>query len=246
MEQEERPKRIRDRIKLTLPMRVTCRESRSYKWVEATRLLDITQFGAGFTLKRVTEPGRLLLLTLPMPRQLRCFDHAELQYSVWALVRHFSVLPETTVEGGTIYRGGVAFLGKRPPRSFETHPATRYEPLDPGSVKAELWQVCETKTGGGQQSVVRSETRLMVPVEVFVQVYDESGKVFKEEHTVTENISSRGASIPTGLDVEVGRFLRITSERDKVSLFAAVRSLRVAPDGITRLGLEFLHQRWPI
>jgi len=227
-------------------MRVTCRESRGYQWVESTRLLDVTQFGAGFTLKRLTEPGRLLLLTMPLPRQLRCFDHADLQYSVWALVRHFSVFRETTDEGGTIFRGGVAFLGKRPPRSFEADPATRYEPQEHCGAKAELWQVNDPVGAGGQRNVARAETRLIVPVEVMVEAYDEAGKISRQEQTVTENLSSRGASIPTGMDVEVGRFLRITSQHDKVSLFAAVRSRRVAPDGIPRLGLEFLHQRWPI
>ena len=48
----------------------------------------MTPFGAGFTLKRPTEKGRLLYMTIPMPRQLRVFDHVEDQYRIWAIVRY--------------------------------------------------------------------------------------------------------------------------------------------------------------
>ena len=77
---------MRERLELSLPVRVFGRESADMDWVETTRLIDVTPFGARFPLTHPTEPGRLLHLTLPMPRQLRCFDHVEDQYRVWALV----------------------------------------------------------------------------------------------------------------------------------------------------------------
>src|ERR1700704_1686628 len=81
-------KRIRERLELKLPVRVRCRETVDVEWTEITRLIDVTPFGAGFTLKRPIEKGRLLQMTIPMPRQLRVFDHVEDQYRVWALVRY--------------------------------------------------------------------------------------------------------------------------------------------------------------
>src|ERR687890_2701922 len=86
----ERPhfKRIRERLPLSLPVRVRGRDTPTFEWTEMTRLTNVTPFGAGFTLKHPTEKGRLLHMTIPMPRQLRVFDHVEDQYRVWALVRY--------------------------------------------------------------------------------------------------------------------------------------------------------------
>src|SRR3982074_3407916 len=88
MSEQRNWKLIRERLELKLPVRVRCREAEDVEWTEITRLIDVTPFGAGFTLKRPVEKGRLLHMTIPMPRQLRVFDHVEDQYRVWALVRY--------------------------------------------------------------------------------------------------------------------------------------------------------------
>src|SRR6266850_985914 len=49
--------RRRERLELALPTRVHCRESLDHQWVELTRLLDVTPFGARFSLSRPTETG---------------------------------------------------------------------------------------------------------------------------------------------------------------------------------------------
>src|ERR1051325_4055736 len=128
--EQDRSKRLRERIKLALPVRVVCRESAGHEWIEMSRLLDVTPFGAGFPLTHPTEAGRLLHLTLPMPRQLRCFDHIEDQYRVWALVRRVVPHMERGPAGGEEalrYEVGVAFTGKHPPASYVRDPSTRYE-----------------------------------------------------------------------------------------------------------------------
>src|SRR5919112_2656325 len=99
-DESDKSKRLRERIKLALPVRVVCREAAGHEWIEMSRLLDVTPFGARFVLTHPTESGRLLHLTLPMPRQLRCFDHIEDQYRVWALVRHVTTHPEFGEGGG--------------------------------------------------------------------------------------------------------------------------------------------------
>src|SRR5882724_8961045 len=126
MNKQEKSPRIRERLGLKLPVRVRCRETPDFEWTEVTRLTDVTPFGAGFTLKRPTERGRLLHMTIPMPRQLRVFDHVEDQYRVWALVRH--VEPIAAVDNKSDgFEVGVAFIGKRPPASYEAEPWKRYE-----------------------------------------------------------------------------------------------------------------------
>ena len=109
-----------------LPVRVHCRETDEVEWTEITRLIDVTPFGAGFTLKHPIEKGRLLHMTIPMPRQLRVFDHVEDQYRVWALVRYVTVVADTTATT-QVFEIGVAFIGKHPPKSYTENPAKRYE-----------------------------------------------------------------------------------------------------------------------
>jgi len=78
-------KRNRERSELKLPVSVQCRETPEFEWSEITRLIDVSLFGAGFIIKRPTERGRLLHLTIPMPRPLRVFDHVEDQYKIGGL-----------------------------------------------------------------------------------------------------------------------------------------------------------------
>ena len=241
MKHEELIKRQHQRLPLALPFRVRCKESLEYEWTETSRLIDITQVGAGFTLTRAAEPGRLLHLTLPLPIRLRCFDHAEPQYSVWAVVRHIAVIQGAKGQVASLFRAGVAFVGKRPPQSYEQDPTTRYDllPFDRG--QSEMWRVKELTKNNK-----RRETRLMIPIDVLIQVFDEKGNISMEENTVTENLTTRGTSVFTTLDVEIGRILRVTSVQDEFSVLAVVRGREVGSDGIDRLGLEFLSERWPL
>ncbi|MBV9957712.1 MAG: PilZ domain-containing protein [Acidobacteria bacterium] len=240
-------RRKRERLEISLPVRVQGRESTDYEWVEMTRLIDVTPFGAGFTITRPTESGRLLHLTLPMPRQLRCFDHIEQQYRVWALVRY--VRPLANTEGGVQrYEVGVAFVGKRPPASFETDPTRRYD-VAPTPTESGMYALIDKQDADLPRlppEEARPETRHHIPTEVVVETFDDKGEVAASETTVTENLSRRGAAVFTTLDVARGRFVRITSAQYGISIIAAVRARRAGPDGITRLHLEFVDKSWPL
>lgn len=241
MEEIRESTRRRARLPLNLPIRVFCRESPEYRWTERSRLVDVSHLGAGFTLTRPVEVGRLILLTIPLPLQLRCFDHAEPMYSVWSLVRHASAISRAQHQESALFRVGVGFIGKQPPRGYEVDPTVRFEPLP-----VMTGQNATSKLGVRPLAKERRETRLMIPLEVMVETLDENGQPALQEHTVTETMSSLGTCIPTNLDVGVGRIIRITSARDQVSVFAAIRSRKVAADGVPRLGLEFIGERWPL
>jgi hypothetical protein len=233
---------VRERIKLALPVRVHCRESADHEWTEMSRLVDVTPFGARFPLTHPTERGRLLHLTLPMPRQLRCFDHVEDQYRVWALVCRLTAHPEPDGDG-TIFEVGVAFTGKYPPQSYVKDPSTLYE-AESVSAEDNLWRLKEVEK---KQASQRSEqTRLQMAVSVRLEVFDAEGRVTTSEQTVTENISRRGAAVWTTLQVERGRFVRLTSTETGLSVVAAVRAARTGADGIPRLHLEFIDRQWPL
>jgi hypothetical protein len=140
-----------------------------------------------------------------------------------------------------MFRVGVAFVGKRPPSSYEEDPATLYDPLPIKLGQSVMWSV--TRRPPTRQ---RREDRLAIPLEVLVETFDEAGNSLQREYTVTEAISTLGACIPSSLDVEAGRVVKITSVTDGVTLFGAIRSRQVMPDGIARLGIEFIGGRWPL
>jgi len=240
-------RRLRERFALALPVRVYCRESLDHEWVEMSRLVDVTPFGARLRLKRPTEAGRLLQLTLPMPRQLRCFDHIEDQYRVWSLVRNVRLLDPGS-EKGALVEIGVAFVGKRPPRSFEADPARRYE-IARSSAEAGLWAVKE-ESGESIAEVAATdklrETRHNIPIEVLIEVFGKDGSLSESEKTVTENISQHGASVFTTLNLSPGRFVKISSEQYRTSVLGVVRIRRLGADGIARLHLEFVGTEWPL
>lgn len=238
---------MRERLELSLPARVYGRESEDLEWVEQTRLLDVTPFGVRFTLSRPTEPGRLLHLTLPMPRQLRCFDHVEDQYRVWALVRNMKML-EAVGDKPVRYEVGAAFIGKRPPASFEKDPTTLYR-VASSAIETGLWNISEQEEPAVRYVRVdepRPETRHNIPIEVMIEVLDEKGQVAASETTVTENISRRGAAVFTSLNVTRGRFVRVTSRQYGISAIAAVRAYRIGANGIPRLHMEFVDKQWPL
>lgn len=243
MSEPKTGKRIRARLELKLPVRVHCREAPDIDWVEMTRLLDVTPFGAGFTLKHVIEKGRLLHMTIPMPRQLRVFDHVEDQYKVWALVRYVRPLPPG-VDQAPLFEVGVAFVGKHPPKSYEEDPAKRYEIANSA-----------TEQGPGEDadgmleplhSTQRQYTRHSIPVEILLEALDEKGVVVQSESTVTESISPKGASLFTSLNIAQGRFVRLTSREYNLTVFAAVRSSSKGADGIGRIHVEFADREWPL
>lgn len=232
-------KRIRERLDLQIPVRVVCRETREFEWMEVTRLQNVTPFGARFTLKRPTEKGRILHMTIPMPRQLRVFDHAEDQYRVWALVRY---IKGKVVENNRIFEVGVAFIGKRPPASYQNEPWKRYEISSSSFQQMATAEEVQPIPTADQ----RVHTRHVIPVDLLLEIVDEKGEVVESEPTVTENISRKGATIFTSLQVPIGRFVRVTSAQYGLSVFAAIRSRSTGADGIPRIHVEFIDQEWPL
>jgi PilZ domain-containing protein len=235
-------KRSRERLELKLPVRVNCRETPELEWTEVTRLIDVTPFGASFTLKRPIEKGRLLHMTIPMPRQLRVFDHVEDQYRVWALVRH--VKPTAPPGSRTLlFEVGVAFIGKRPPKSYEEDPAKRYDIGATAESLTETEGFVATETATSDK---RQHTRHSIPVDMLIETFNDKGEVELSEHSVTENISPKGAAIYTTLPLPVGRFIRLTSEQFKLTVYAAVRGQSIGPTGVPRVHVEFVDREWPL
>lgn len=243
---EDRPwKRIRERLELKLPVRVMCRETPDFEWVEVTRLINVTPFGAGFTLKRPIERGRLVHMTIPMPRQLRVFDHLEDQYRVWALVRYVRAFQSKKPEESG-FEIGVAFVGKRAPRSFDEDPTKRYEIAASVTETRSLTEDPDEIMGPLSNAEKRAYTRHNIPVDMSLETIDEKGQVQLTESTVTENISRQGATVFTSLSIPTGRIIRLTSQQYQLTVYAAVRGCSTGADGVPRIHVEFIEQEWPL
>ena len=234
------------RISLPLPIRVEVRLDNKVSWNDITRLSDVSAFGAGFTLNRPVKRGRLLQLTLPMPRQLRSFDYGEPQYRIWGLVRR--CIPVNKPGTPPEYSVGVAFIGKNPPAGFIEHPAMLYDIAyrDNGDGFWHLRPADLMSDESGLPKELRKQTRFHIPEPLRLQKIDASGDVIEEESTVSENISLGGASVFTALAFDEGSFLRVRSDRFDVTILSIVRTKRLGPDGITRLHVEFVDCLFPL
>ena len=238
MSEQRNWKRIRERLALHLPVRVQGRDTPAFEWTEMTRLFNVTPFGAGFPLKHPTEKGRLLFMTIPMPRQLRVFDHVEEQYRIWAIVRY---MRPSVSSDRTLFDVGVAFIGKRPPASYEKEPWKRYD-IATNTFQGET-NPEDLLTPFTDQ---RAYTRHNIAVDMRVEVINTNGEVVESEQTVTEEISTKGGTLFTTLQIPEGRFIRVISEQYGITAHAAIRSRSTGADGIPRIHVEFIDTEWPL
>ena len=233
------------RYALALPTRVEVKVDKKFSWNEITRLEDISAFGAAFKLKRPVKRGRLIMISLPMPRQLRCYDYLEPQYRIWGIVRR--CLSLETAPGKQSYAVGIAFIGKNPPQAFLDDPSKHYdisEREDGG-----LWHLVEMDAMPDESELpayLRRHTRFAIPETLLIEMLDENGDVAASEVTVTENLSLGGAAVFTSFSVEPGAFIRVKSERHDLSIISIVRGKHAGADGIARLHIEFIDNLFPL
>lgn len=235
------------RINLPLPVRVEIRVDRETTWNEITRLSDVSAFGAGFVLKRPVRRGRLILMTIPMPRQLRSYDYSEPQYRVWGVVRRCISIGQDVDKPE--YAIGTAFVGKTPPASYLEQPATLYDTHQRSDNGDGFWQLVPADLMADESNLppdARKQTRFHIPESLRLERVDHNGNVVESETTVTENISLGGAAVFTTLRIDAGAFLRVSSDRFGVTILSVVRGSRVGSDGITRLHLEFIDRLFPL
>jgi hypothetical protein len=233
------------RIGLALPIRIEGKVNKEVAWSEITRLQDVSAFGAGFHLNRPVKRGRLVAMTLPMPRQLRCYDYMEPQYRIWGLVRR-CVAVKNQIDAEQ-YAIGVAFIGKHPPVTYTENPAKLFDITQ--LEERGFWKLVEAPERPDERDLpkeLRRHSRYQIPVNVLLEILDEEGNVIEAEMTVTENISFSGASVFTSLHADVGSFIRVSSEQYNTTIISVVRGKRLGPDSIPRLHVEFIDHYFPL
>jgi len=237
--------RQKSRFTLALPVRVESRVSENNIWNEITRLTDVSAFGAGFNLHRPVKRGRLLQMTIPMPRKMRCYDFTEPQYRIWGLVR--SCITTESLPEKENHSIGVAFIGRRPPSSYYDDPAKLFEISH--QEEGQLWSVVDAPPQPDESLLpkeLRRHSRHPIPTNIIVEKIDGNGNVLTSEPTVTENLSLSGTSVFSTLDAEIGEFVRIKSDQYNVSIISVVRGRRVGRDNIPRLHVEFVDRFFPL
>jgi hypothetical protein len=180
-------------------------------------------------------------MTIPMPRQLRVFDHMEDQYKVWAIVRHMRGI--TAADNQTMFEVGVAFIGKHPPKSYDLEPWKRYELSTPDNLSM---PGVEDIVRAVPPSDQRTHTRHNIAIDMLIETLNEKGELTENEQSVTENVSRGGATLFTTLQIPVGRFVRLTSQQYNLTVHAAVRARSTGADGISRIHVEFIDKEWPL
>lgn len=233
------------RLTLQIPTRVQGKESIDKSWEEITKLKDVSASGACFSLRHKVESGNLINLTLPMPMQFRCYDHFSPQYHVWALIRHVIFQPDNET-----FSVGAAFIGKRPPNSYQNNPQTFYQ-LAEHSTDG-FWYLTEKKGVTEKQpqgTFVKDKRKLerhKIPLTIFLQKSDQFGQTSFGEPSVTEDISTDGACVLTSLSLKEGDFVRFTCEQFNVSILSMIRGKHIGNDNISRLHIEFIDQKFPL
>jgi hypothetical protein len=230
------------------PVLAEWRDGKGIRRVESTRPFDVTQQGASFRLSRPPEIGQLMHLTLPAamrggPRRGAGIDAGFLAL-VWAVSEP---RPEEESDAAPPRSVSVLFLGQASSTAFAAAEGAYAYAIDEGGLFRLQPRAAETTAAAAARHTdLRRETRLDLPVEVTLEAFDRHGNVTAREQTVTENISRKGALVPTTLMLPPDSMVRLTNAERQISLNAVVRARRVGQNGVARLHLHIPEDEWPL
>ena len=92
-------RRKQQRMSLAVPVRVQGHDANGTPWTEMTMTENADFAGAAFTLKHSVTRGHALQLSLPLPKSFRSYDLTTPSYTVYAIVRNTTALPNGVVPG---------------------------------------------------------------------------------------------------------------------------------------------------
>ncbi len=213
------------------------KETPDTTWKEVVEVASVSATGAGFFIARECQVGTIVAVMLPLPDELRCYDHDKDLYRVLGLVQHCQPL---SGEGLSGYHVGVAFVGKHAPESYKENPKQNYKIC--GMNENGLWKIAEARA----PFKVRRHLRYWTGVDLYLALIDAHRDALKGEKTSTENISRNGAAVFSSLDVSVGDRVKFICEKYDFSGLAVVCNHQVAGDGKQRLHLQFVENSFPI
>lgn len=226
------------RLSTDLKTIVQVKETPTEAWKEVTAVSTVSKNGAGFTLSRKVEVGRLLSLVLPMPTEFRAYDENAELYPVLGLVQHVT---ETTIDGKSAFNVGVGFVGKEMPESFKKDPKQNYRFSGVGANG--LWTITEANTQFKARKNPRFWRSIVLTISQMKRSRDDAAKVTAK----SKDISSSGLSVACDLNVEIGEKVKIACPAYDFYSVAEVRNRKLSEDGKgTTLHLQFIDEEFPM
>ena len=215
-------RRRSERVRLSIPARVTGCDRNTGKWNEMTETVDVGRTGITLRMRRRVQPGGVLYLTLPLPTKLRSHGYSDPHFSVYTLVRRV----EPSRDG--VREVSLEFLGEHPPVGFLDKP----------------WGVFRTKRRDGIER--RRSPRIRKAERVRVEYLSEELQPICLEDARTENVSRTGLRIMVKAAPAEFDIVRVIATNHGFSALAVARNRFVASDGIQRLCVQFLDNEWPV
>jgi len=215
-------RRRTERVKLSLPAFVVGHDRKSGKWRDTAKTIDVSVGGASLAMNYRPRHGQILHVRLPMPARLRAHGFSEPGYSVYAIVRRVELpLGDSRVVG-------VEFFGEQAPAGFVEKPWTSFRSLE--------W------TGRDR----RLEPRQDRSEPVLIEYLDESMRTLNTEEARLENVSESGARVVVRSAPPEFDLVKIGDIGNSFKSMAAVRNRFVDTDGLERLCLKLIGNKWPL
>ncbi len=229
-------KRSAERSSTELRTIVQVKNSEDEVWKEIPNVTTVSRNGAGFTLTRPCSVGRLISLVLPMPTELRVYDHKEKVYPIMGLVQYCNAV---TIDGADTYHVGVGFVGKEIPDSYKADPQQGYRIT--GVTEDGLWKFAEA----GTAFKPRQNPRLWAAVDVTISLIKKDRQPSDKETVVTNNISASGLSAFCQLSAGIGDRVKLACKDYDFYAIAIVRNCKPADNG-NSIHLEFVEHSFPM
>jgi hypothetical protein len=227
--------RIESRQNAELKAVIQVKEGDGVTWKEVADISTVSKNGAGFCLSRPCIVGRLITMVLPLPRELRAYDHDTDLYPVMAIIQYCN---EGMVGADRVYHVGAGFVGKTIPESFKGDPTQNYRIT--GMNKEGLWEITES----GRQFQNRKKPRFWVSLPISLSVINKEDKSIKREETFTKNVGAGGVSIASSLNPNVGDKVKVACKHLDFYAIGVVRN--ITPGDCPTVHLEFLEDEFPI
>ncbi len=206
-------------------------------WKEVADVVTYSITGAAFYMPRECKTGQLVSLMLPLPEELRCYDHEKEFYRVWGLVQHSRAAVVDDIE---CFHVGIAFIGKNAPTSYHNDPSRSYRVS--GMNEDGLWRVAPLKG----EFKTRRDIRYWQAIDLYLALVDSDKQSLAGARSVTENISRSGAAVISKLDADVGDRVKFISEEYDFSGLAVVCNRQTGDDHRRRLHLQFVDAKFPV
>ena len=235
--QNEKRKASRQQTKISSV--ILFRESEDEGWEEISEITTASRNGAGFTVSRECQVGRLVSLMMQMPRELRLYDHDEDVYLMLGVVQNCY---ETTLKERRVFHVGVAFIGKEIPDSFKENPSQCYRIL--GMTPEGLWKSVEST----KQFKSRKQSRFWRRFNVTVAPRDWEKRTRTKVDVVSRDISAGGMSVWGPLDAYIGEKVKISCQEHDFYAIEIVRNRteNEADENKSSVHFEFLGTEFPM